>query len=65
MTAASGVTVNVETLLRVPVIWNAVNFISGTLASLPLRSCTKHRVARSVRRFIFLIGCAFMFYGLA
>jgi phage portal protein BeeE len=35
-TAASGVTVNVETALGVPAIWAAVNFISGTLASLPI-----------------------------
>ena len=35
-TAASGVTVNVATALGVPAIWAAVNFISGTLASLPI-----------------------------
>ena len=35
-TAASGVTVNVETALGVPAIWAAVNFLSGTLASLPI-----------------------------
>ena len=35
-TAASSVTVNVETALVVPPIWAAANFISGTLASLPI-----------------------------
>ena len=65
MTAASGVTVNVETVVRLPAICSAINFISGTLTSLPLRSCTNHRAARSVRRFIFIIGCAFIFYGVA
>ena len=35
-TAAPGVTVNVETALGVPPIWAAVNFISGTLANLPI-----------------------------
>lgn len=34
--SSSGVVVNVESALGVPAIWAAVNFISGTLASLPL-----------------------------
>ena len=32
-----GVTVNVDNALGVPAVWSAVNFISGTLASLPLK----------------------------
>ena len=35
-TSTSGVTVNIDTALGVPAIWAAVNFISGTLASLPI-----------------------------
>ena len=34
--SSSGVTVNVDTAMGVPAIWAAVNFISGTLAGLPL-----------------------------
>ena len=34
--ASSGVNVNVETALGVPAVWSAVNFLSGTLAGLPL-----------------------------
>jgi len=34
--SSAGVTVNVDNALGVPAIWAAVNFISGTLASLPL-----------------------------
>ena len=34
--SAAGVTVNVDNALCVPAVWSAVNFISGTLASLPL-----------------------------
>ena len=34
--SAAGVTVNVDNRLGVPAVWSAVNFISGTLASLPL-----------------------------
>ena len=34
--STSGVTVNIDTALGVPAVWAAVNFISGTLASLPL-----------------------------
>jgi len=36
MTASAGVTVNVDTALGVPAVWAAVNFLSGTLAGLPL-----------------------------
>ena len=35
LNSSSGVVVNVENALGVPAIWAAVNFISGTLASLP------------------------------
>lgn len=35
-TSASGVTVSIDRALGVPAIWAAVNFISGTLAGLPL-----------------------------
>ena len=34
--SSSGLVVNVENALGVPAAWAAVNFISGTLASLPL-----------------------------
>ena len=34
--SAAGITVNTDNALGVPVVWAAVNFISGTLASLPL-----------------------------
>ena len=34
--SSAGVTINVDNALGVPAIWAAVNFISGTLASLPL-----------------------------
>lgn len=34
--SSSGVTVNVENALGVPAVWAAVNFISSTLASLPI-----------------------------
>ena len=34
--SAAGVTVNTDNALGVPAVWAAVNFISGTLASLPL-----------------------------
>ena len=35
-TSESGVQVSIDSALGVPSIWAAVNFISGTLASLPL-----------------------------
>ena len=34
--SAAGINVNPDTALGVPAVWAAVNFISGTLASLPL-----------------------------
>ena len=34
--AGAGVTINIENAMGVPAIWAATNFISGTLASLPL-----------------------------
>mgnify|MGYP003657643004 CR=1 FL=1 len=36
LSSASGVNVTIENALGVPAVWAAVNFISGTLASLPL-----------------------------
>ena len=36
LTASAGVTVNTDTALGVPAVWAAVNFLSGTLAGLPL-----------------------------
>ena len=37
--STAGVTVNIDNALGVPAVWAAVNFISGTLASLPLEVC--------------------------
>lgn len=34
--SSSGVSVNLDTALGVPAIWGAINFLSGTLAGLPL-----------------------------
>ena len=34
--AGAGITINIENAMGVPAIWAATNFISGTLASLPL-----------------------------
>ena len=36
MESASGVVVNIETAMGVPAIWDATNFLAGTLAGLPL-----------------------------
>ena len=48
--SAAGVTVNVDNALGVTAVWSAVNFISGTLASLPLevhrRTGTGHKMVR-------------------
>ena len=48
--SAAGVTVNVDNTLGVPAVWSAVNFISGTLSSLPLeihrRKETGHEMVR-------------------
>ena len=44
--ADAGVTVNVDTALGVPSIFAAVNFLSGTLASLPLNVYQKTRAGR-------------------
>jgi HK97 family phage portal protein len=35
--SAAGVTVNTDTALGVPAVWAAVNFLSGTIAGLPLK----------------------------
>ena len=37
LVSASGVTVNIDNALGVPALWAAVNFLSGTLAGLPLK----------------------------
>lgn len=44
--AASGVPVTVETALGVPAVWCAVNFLAGTLASLPLELFVKSASGR-------------------
>jgi HK97 family phage portal protein len=47
---SAGVTVNTDTALGVPAVWAAVNFLSGTLAGLPLhvyRKTSKGRVKAS------------------
>ena len=44
--SSAGVTVNVETALGVPAIWSAVNFLSGTLAGLPLHVYRKTESGR-------------------
>ena len=48
--SAAGVTANVDNALGVPVVWSAVNFMSGALVSLPLRlhrrTETGHEMAR-------------------
>ena len=36
--SSAGVTVNIEAALTVPAVWAAVNFISGTIAGLPLET---------------------------
>ena len=49
---AAGVTVNVDNALDVPAVWSAINFISGTFASLPLevhcRTETGNEIVRDV-----------------
>lgn len=44
--SVAGVTVTYETALEVPAIWCAVNFIAGTLASLPLQVFKKGEKGR-------------------
>lgn len=44
---ASGVAVNVETALTVPAVWAATNFLSGTIAGLPLFVYKKTNKGRS------------------
>tara|TARA_R110000796_G_scaffold14574_4_gene47691 strand:- start:1222 stop:2460 length:1239 start_codon:yes stop_codon:yes gene_type:complete len=46
LSASSGVTVSTETALGVPAIWAAVNFISGTIAGLPLNVYRKTETGR-------------------
>lgn len=41
--SSSGVLVNTEAALSVPAIWCAINFLSGTLAGLPLEVYRKSR----------------------
>ena len=47
LSASSGVTVSTETALGVPAIWAAVNFISGTIAGLPLNVYRKTETGRA------------------
>ena len=44
--ASSGVTVNIDTALGVPAVWAAVNFLSGTIAGLPLNVYRKTESGR-------------------
>lgn len=44
--SAAGVNVTVESALSVPAVWAAVNFIAGTLASLPLNVFKKTEAGR-------------------
>lgn len=46
LTSAAGVNVNTDTALGVPAVWSAVNFLSGTLAGLPLHVYTKGKNGR-------------------
>lgn len=44
--SASTQTVNAQTMLRVPAVWAAVNFISGTIAGLPLHVYSRTKDGR-------------------
>ena len=44
--SASSYTVNAQTMLKVPAVWAAVNFISGTIAGLPLHVYQRSRNGR-------------------
>lgn len=44
--ASSGVTVSIDTALGIPAVWAAVNFLSGTMAGLPLHVYRKTRAGR-------------------
>lgn len=44
--SAAGVAVNIEVALGVPAVWAAVNFLAGTLASLPLNLYKKTEAGR-------------------
>ena len=44
--SSSGVNVNVDTALGIPAVWSAVNFLSGTIASLPLNVYQKTESGR-------------------
>mgnify|MGYP003632684584 CR=1 FL=1 len=46
LSSASGVNVTIENALGVPAVWAATNFISGTLASLPLEVFQKTATGR-------------------
>ena len=48
--SAAGITVNTDNALRVPAVWAAVNFISGTLASLPLEVYRRTDAGRELVR---------------
>lgn len=45
-TSATGINVNVENALGIPAVWAAVNFISGTVAGLPLQVFRKTKTGR-------------------
>ena len=47
LSASAGVTVNTDTALGVPAVWAAVNFLSGTLAGLPLHVYRKTSKGRA------------------
>lgn len=46
LAASSGITVTIDKALGVPAVWAAVNFISGTIAGLPLHVYRKSRKGR-------------------
>lgn len=45
--SSAGVTVTIDNALGVPAVWSAVNFLSGTLAGLPLHVYRKTRKGRA------------------
>ena len=49
MPNAAGQSVTSKTALRVPAVWAAVNFISGTIAGLPLHVYEKRRNGEKVK----------------
>lgn len=47
--SVTGITINTETALQVPAVWAAVNFLSGTLAGLPLKVYTTTKGVRKLK----------------